>query len=652
MKNLEYMIQLLEQGEQLHKDDTYNYTIPEAWNTYGYPYLRRLQDHQIIVHPYSFYTFALKHLCQDVPSTSWDRSAPWLSSAVVYAMMVRTQSAWDHDRDGHIDHDNLYHMADTGTFLKCIVLLPLLKRMGVNTILLQQPFALAKTAKAHTYAPREAVRDFRSFDEHIVDPLLTGMSALQQGSAFIEACHLQQMHVVLEYCPGMMARDNVYIEKHPNWFYWIDADYLSSYHAPICHTLPQNTIPYAYTLKDLYRSEDVLQHITKFQKAPQAEKGATLASILSQQNRTIAPSIVDQINAHIEADVDTTLLRYFLDAQPHGDVPYMLQDTIRPDLYAGNVINTTCWKAINAHLTWYQKNLAIDGIYLSKPYYLPVALQKQLVKTARHNHPNFVMIAEDSVAENSERWMEKGYDMISGGGGYEESYIWDYKLHSFAYCLKTNACRMFAASEFHDTRRISCLEHGQTLSILLSMMNYFLPNGIPLLMGGMETFDPQPMQLSVYGDTQYLYGLAKSDARYLQQSWLDNYHYDYLSPSFPRFLTFMQQANALRQSYLDAILDPVRCIPVWFDSPKDYGIGFTYIKEEAALMVVCNVNVAQPQFLHIHTDNLFPHLQRYPQRIQQIYATSDPYIHDCPLDATQNLLLEFAPGEVKFIEFR
>lgn len=657
MKNLHFMMDVVKKQEELHRDEVYNYVIPESWNIYGYQPLCRLRNHQIMVNPYSFYAFTLQHMFHDMTPVKdpveTDRS--WLRRAIVYGMMIRSFSAWDHDRDNVILHDNLYHLSDNGTFLKSMILLPMLKRMGVNTILLYQPFALGKTQKAHDYAPREAVYDFHSIDDHLADPILEGMSSEQQFAAFTEACHYLGMRVILEYCPAMMARDNVYLKDHPDWFYWIDSEALHDYHAPQCHTLPQNTMPYSYTLKDLYRSDDVKQHIAAFRKAPEVSDALELADMEQAYGITIAPSIVDQINASIPADLDTTIFRFYDDTASsdiQATASYMLQDTIRRDLYAGKKPLSDCFKELTKTITWYQKTFHIDGIMLAKPYLLPVKLQKDLVKTARRNHPAFVMMAEDSANENSEDWLKKGYDMISGNSGYEESNVWDYKFHNFAYRLKGNACTMFAASEFHDSRRIASLEHGATLSIMLSVMNYFLPNGIPMLMNGIESFDVQPMQLSVYGDSRYIRSLPKEDPRYMQQSWLDQYYYDYLAYNLSLLPNLLERVHQIRNEYLTAIIDAQRSIPVWFDSPKDLGIGFTFIMEDRALMVVCNVNVADDQQLHIHTDNMFPNLSRMPSSIKQIFSTCDPYVQDVHKDDVQNLPLYFAPGEVKFIEFR
>lgn len=647
MNYLQKLLINLQKEALSHADDIYNFAIPQAWNLFGFSKTRILRNGQILVNPYEFYLYTFSHLFYN-EKQELKKPIPlqkdWLSKACIYSLHIRSVGAWDHDRDDSLE-GNLYHLKDHGTFVKAMLLLPMYKRMGVNTILLHQPFALGRSQSSHAYANKECMMDFRMTADELRDPLIPQMTASEQLRAFIEACHQLGMRVILEYCPGKVSVDHLSAKTNPECFYWVDPEKLDDYHAPQCLNLPRNTIPHDYTLKDLYHSEDVVQHIQRF-VLPTAEK------------KELAPAFSDQINANLPPDWDATYFRFYQDTHKlvpnelkKDTAPYITQDIIRADLHPGKQATPLLWEELISNILWYQDVLQVDGIYLQKPYLLPEKLQKDMAKQAKKHKKGFVMIAEESVAQRSEEWLKKGYDMISGNSAYEESLLQEFKFHSFAYRLKGNDCPLFAASEFYDSRRVSCLPQGEIMHDLLAVMNQFLPNGIPMYMSGMETYDVQPMQLSEYGDQAYTYGLPKEDIRYRKQSYIDHYYYDYCTPRLSSFLVLMEKINKLRTAYIDAIIDPQRAIPVWFDSPNDAGIGFTYLKEDKAMMVVCHTNVYQSASLHIHTENLLSQLSFPVTHVHQIYSTNDPYTHEIQMDMFQNIPSEFAPGEVKFIEF-
>lgn len=663
MEYLPNLLKTIKEQAQIHHHDVFNYAIPQAWNVYGFTAMRKLHTDEILVNPYSFYAYTLQHILENKDGDLKDNTCTqtdhreWLRSTSMYGLMVQTSSSWDHDRDEQIDMMNLYQLRDNGTFLKCIALLPLWKRMGIRSILLHQPLAKSNTHYDHTYSKKESVTHFQQIQESLKDPMIPTMSAKEQCAAFIEACHILGIRVILEYCPGKLARDNAYLCDHPEWFYWIDAEKETGYQPPVCHALPQNTIPHTYTLRDFYRSVEVQEHIAIFQKAPSIKKETSLVEIVKHHKVINAPYISDQINAGILADLDSTPLRFFGDLHEHvpeyikKDVPYLTQDILRSDLHPAQKPMQDLWEMLCENVTWYQKELGIDGLYIAKTFLLPEALQIKLVETARLTRKDFVMIAEDGIVENSAHWLTKGYDAISGSSAYEEHDVNNNKFHDTVYRIKGNACPMFTASEFYDSSRIHALENGAQLALTLTVMNHFIPNGIPYIEGGWECFETQPLQLSEYGNDLSLQTLSEDDPRVHKQGFLDSYYFNYRHPKIRSLLDLMTKVTQLRDEYSDVIANSKACIPVWFDDPKDPGIGFTFIKEDRALMVVCSSNMRDHTHLHIHTENLFCELPFTRHMTHQIYSTNDPYVQEIALDDFQNIPLEFTPGEVKFIQF-
>lgn len=65
MNHVTALYHALEKEEKLHHDDIYNYAIPNAWNMYGYPDKKNLRSREILVNPYRFYLFTLRHILMD-----------------------------------------------------------------------------------------------------------------------------------------------------------------------------------------------------------------------------------------------------------------------------------------------------------------------------------------------------------------------------------------------------------------------------------------------------------------------------------------------------------------------------------------------------------------------------------------------------------
>lgn len=644
----------------------HNYVIPESWNLYGFFGIKLKRTKEIMVEPYDFYLFSLRHILK-TETGEWKAPIPlvdeaatnrsWLKKANVYSLMIRTATAWDHDRDDTINSRNLYHMNDNGTFLKSILLLPMLKRMGINTILMHIPFCTTIVPSGQYYPVKECIDHFQIIDEKLADALIPEMCGKQQCCAFIEACHLMGMRVILEYCPGYISINNAYLLQHPSWFYWIDSSQKDMYHPPKCSTLPKNTIPYTTTLKDFYKSEDVAHYIGMFKPAPVAKTDANISYYEKEENLSVAPAINDQINGLDHVDPYATIFRFYEDVHARApkiykekEISYLTQDVLRADLHPGKKPNNGLWNMLNDNIIWYQEVLGIDGLIIEKPHLLPNKLLRQFIKTARAHHEHFVMIAEDAEVSNSSSWVQKGFDAMTGNSAYIQDNTVDFTFHTFAYQLTKHPCPIFAACEAYDSRRISALHKGSIAANMLSVMNLFLPNSIPMMMNGVECYEVQPMQLSIFADQTFLYSLDRTDPRYGKQAYLDQYYFNYSHVNAMVLPSLLEQASHIRKEYIQAISNKASCIPVWFDSPKDFGVGFTFILEKKALMVVCNTNIYDLAHLRIHTENLLYRLAFTPTSILQRFSTEDPYTHDIYVDARQNIPLDFKAGEVKFIE--
>lgn len=684
MKHINMLINNLQKERLKHKDMIYNYVIPDSWNLYGYNKGIRTRDHQTIVNPYDFYSCALASLAKKKsrvdllrPLSKLKREnknrGEWIRKSIVYSTMIRTSTSWDHDRSGDLEISNMYGLRDTGTFLKSIILLPYYKRMGIDTLYLLPVSLTSKENIKGDFGSPYAVSNFFKLDPLLKDTLVPEMSVEDEFKAFIEACHLLNIRVIIDVIPRTNALHSEFISEHPQWFYWIKASEKANYVPPQVPTLEKLAVPNAASLPDVYASDDVWRHIRMFQYDPQTQNPKLFQKLKERSEKehldllhlieqemdlTIAPAFSDQINDPQPAWSDVTYFRMFLDhpknAQPfikEECAPYILNDTIKSNWHPGSIINQELWDVIIDIIPFYQRNYGIDGVRIDMGHALPIELVSKIIEAARKQDTNICIIAEELDPKNAQESVDKGYNMILGNGFTEEVRMWDYRLHGFMYSLRDLPCPAFACGETHDTPRIAQRDGHETLSKLLTIMNLFVPNGVPFINSGQEFYERQPINTGLDCEDDSAYVLDRSDPRFGKLALFDKFYFDYTRDNFNELPNLLERVLPWRNEYIEEIINLKRSLPVWFDSPRDFGVGFTFMKNDKALMVVGNTNVHDTSYLCIHTENLLSELGFHVGEIRQVYSTDELFIQDVTMDEFQNIPLAFAPGEVKLIEF-
>lgn len=641
----------------------YNYTIPQAWDTFGYEKGIRLRNHEMIVDPYDFYSFALSCIEKMIkkPTKMKQNHGNWLLKQVIYDLDLTSLSTWDHDRSDRLDDQNLYGLRDTGTFLKAVILLPLLKRAGVTTLLVHQLLELDEKRTHHDFGDPHAIKHHLQIKEALADPMLEGMTAKEQFQLFIAIAHQLGFYVMCDFPSARVGRNNAYLIEHPEWFYWIKASALATYHAPKAQGLPIGCIPSKNACKVLYQSEEVKEHLSIFVYDPKTADMQSYEAFQAQPHTnalkdieqafhcTTAPTFSDQINADLNINIETTLLRFYED-QPVKQAPYLLQDTLRPDLFPYKKPCDEVWSLLKDTVLYTCDEFKIDGFYINEPWYYPHKLLKEAIALVRKKHPNTAFLLEDSDEANAAVWKKMGVNLITGPSSYFIHDVMNHNYHTFAYTRNHATLPVLGASELRDTPRITQYEQGEALAKLLTYMNLFLPNVVPYIASGQLSLEKQPQCLSPFCDSSFQNAYAKDDPRAYRQSMLDRTYYNYTRSDYHIFLQQIEQFMNIRQQYLPAIMNREACIPVWFDSPTDSGIGFTYTLQDQALLVVCNTNIYQEVSLTIHTENMLWELPFDWKKIKQICSSHDPYIYDITLNEFQNIPLTFAAGEVKLLE--
>ncbi|MEG0961056.1 MAG: alpha-amylase, partial [Erysipelotrichaceae bacterium] len=416
MQYLNTMCEELLSEKKRHSNMIYNYVVPQAWNLFGYQKGKNIRGNEVIVDPYDFYEYSMKSIMKGKANKDYlkplsilnqvkDNHGQWIKSSIVYSTMIRTTTSWDHDRSGDIEVDNLYGLRDTGTFLKSIILLPYYKRMGINTLYLLPVSLTSKENIKGDFGSPYAVSNFFKLDPLLQDSLIPNMSVEDQFKAFIEACHMLDIHIVIDIIPRTNAIHSQFIVEHPEWFYWIKASEKNNYQPPMVPTLKKLAVPNVASLADLYASEDVLRHIEMFQHNPrktfpsefeackkqaELEQGDLLDLIERKLDLTIAPAFSDQINDPQPAWSDVTYFRMYLD-HPKRSLPflkkdyppYILNDTIKSNWHPGKKANQELWDIISDIIPFYQKEYGIDGVRIDMGHALPIKLVDHIIKKAR-----------------------------------------------------------------------------------------------------------------------------------------------------------------------------------------------------------------------------------------------------------------------------
>ena len=213
---LQKLLHTLRKHDQ--KNDVYNYVVPDLWNAWNYQgeEMVRTSWGELIVNPYNFYSEVIESyiLPKAKENVNYNQSisqinqayeakpgylgGDWIKDSVVYSMMVRTSTSWDHDRSGDLENHNLYDLNETGTFVKSLVLLPLLKKMGVDTVYMLPISKFSLKDKKGELGSPYGVCNFFEIDPSLKDNMTgSDLTVEEEFQAFVEACHIRTSRLVL-----------------------------------------------------------------------------------------------------------------------------------------------------------------------------------------------------------------------------------------------------------------------------------------------------------------------------------------------------------------------------------------------------------------------------------------------------------------------
>lgn len=618
MQNLQCILNRLESGSD---PSDAPYFIPKAWNTVGYSQFSEDANHesQININPRRFMAMCIRegilpylqsgrNYLDPLPSTEIN-----LSQSVIYAVFLRAFTAWDHAGNGTIS---------SGTFLKAICLLPYLKALNVNIIYLLPFFKHSDKYKKGELGCPYSIKNIYQLDPHLHDEILGPFheSVIEvECKAFIEACHILGMKVMVDFAFRTVSRDNDLIAEHPDWFYWIHLRNSHAFTPPTVESEPRLTLVNDCSLKSLYTCKQIAGYLAQFTCSPSeidplkwhwvlekyhSGQGNILDLIETAFQITTAPGFSDVLNDPQPPWTDVTYLKFYLDSNPKAkpylpadQPPYILQDIASSNLYPGEIPNRELWEYILQTIPYYQEKFGIDGARIDMGHALPPELARALVTRVKDRKQQFILWSEEFNPENSLKAKEDGYHFISGNlwevyNAVDES-LFHKKLIS---TVSRSALPLTAALETPDTPRMAWIYRDRRRITLMIVLNFLTPNAVPLITGGMELLEIQPMNLGLNNNEFGRFVLDSNDPMYGKLAFFDNYCFHWLTRENQWICKLLKDIITIRNHFAGLIWDPDNLIDDYdyIRNPKILFLCYYNQKIGQNLFVMANKDLQAP----------------------------------------------------------
>ena len=666
-----------------------NYVVPDIWNAWNYQgeECRKLPSGELLVNPYRFYASVIhqwilphKHKGVDysrslsqIQGKAHTVGGDWVREATMYSTMIRTQTSWDHDRSYSLDLQNFDGLKETGTFVKMLALLPFLQKMGVNTVYMLPISRFSLKDKKGELGSPYGVASFFDLDPGLKDDLVgKSLTVEDEFKAFVEACHLMQIRVVIYIIPRTNEVENDIIKDHPDWFYWIKASEFANYKVPMVEGLENTLSPDPKYMPQVYQSKDVLRHIHMFQWDPKTQDEEKWNALINENpdnfidaiektfDLKVAPAFSDHINDVQPPWTDVTFFRMYLDHPKQTSIylkdtnipPYILFDTIKSNLFQGEKPNLELWNTLANIIPYYQKHYGIDGARIDMGHALPKELLEMILNNAKAIDPDFAFIAEELNLDNAPKAKELGYNMIIGNGFWMEPRIWERKFHKFVYGAKDVALPMFACAETHDTARIAGRDGGMVLARMLTALNMFLPNLVPFINSGQEFYEIQPMNTGIDCTDKDRFLLPKEDLFYGKLALFDKYALHYLHPNRWELADHLDGIKWIRKKWLKSLTNLEYFTPLYVNEFESQVVGFGYrsTTSNQLLVVLANADYNHGTHVNCSLSKLREAAQNDSSEGTLVYSTYELPHPFQQFHSDGSLYLYLGAGEVKVIE--
>lgn len=679
---LDKLLRVLKENKTSH----FNYAIPDLWMLKDLNINKiKTKTNEYLVNPYDFYISLIEEyiLPNRIDNIDYSKSlskslklentnGDWIKKSILYSMMIRTSTSWDHDRSFTLDLNNLDSLKETGSFVKTLALLPLLKRLGVDVLYLLPISKYSLKDKKGELGSPYGVQSFTELDPLLKDSLtLDKLTVDEEFSALVEACHILGIRVTIDIIPRTNSVCSDLIKEYPEWFYWIKASEFNNYRVPFVESLGTMIYPTKEAMALVYKSEDVIRHIKMFKKNPketdielwntikETDTIKFIEEIESKFDLKIAPAFSDNINDPQPAWTDVTFFRLFLDDPINSKQylkikhnPYILFDTIKSNLHPGKMPNMALWDKLSNIIPYYQEMYGIDGARIDMGHALPKELLKLIMDKAKENDSDFSFIAEELNMDNDKKAKENGYNAMIGNGFWSLPRINEGYAKEFIYKAIEKDIPMFASTETHDTRRTSKRYGSNKLTRFYTIFNYFIPNSIPFINSGQEFYELEPMNLGLDADNSDLDSLSKDDIYYSKLALFDKYSLHYTDANRFEIIDHLVDVLKVREEWKDIITEKNKFVPIHFynDSNTLYGLSYYNDKSNECLIILGNSDMNNGTYINASLEVLRTKSSNSSTRAKLLYGTYEMPRDFYDFSYNGDLFCFLGSGEVKIIK--
>lgn len=606
MADLLYSIRdLLARAVSAGRGEGFPYTVPGLWLHLDGPPARQA------VNPYRFYLQRVEEiLAQPALPPLLGSGGVWSRRAVVYNLLVRATTAFDHDGDGRLSiHPIGDGWRETGTFLKAIALLPFLRALGFNTVHLLPITAVGQHGHKGTLGSIYAIQNPYRLDPRLAEPAL-GLTAEEEFIAFVQAAHRLGLRVVAEFAFRTASLDADWAAGHPEWFYWIRADVADrapgelredAYGAPIFthdELTDIKTCIERGDLEALIPPHPVYREM--FTPPPPVgsvyKEGDRWIGVLPDGTRVRIPgAFADWPPDDPQPPwTDVTYLRLY----DHPDFNYIAYNTVR--MYDRRLARPenrveSLWEQVVGILPFYQERFGIDGAMIDMGHALPGELKRRIVEAARQKDPDFAFWDETFSYDGG--LAAEGYNGVIGNYWWA---IWrpEHLVKGLLRPLAETGVPLpfFAGPESHNTPRAAARPGGLPAAQMAWALGCVLP-AIPFCHSGFELAETRPVNTGLDFVPEELHDYPQKNLALFSAV-------AYEWENEPNLVDWIRRTLTARARHADLIADPD---PATFDllegsAPHVWAVVRRRGGEVLALLFNLDVSHPHPFSVRLPTD--------------------------------------------------